>query len=138
MEKLRPSEEEIIKLGEKIVNELQLEPSVNTLGRWMSHYVAELMIQAEKSKEESDKKAKQKECSEIILKLWEKREHLPHISTPLSGLKAFTDLLDAFNENEHPSPFFRGFKGMSNDGSWIELVNTVKISSKNSYYWTKP
>lgn len=133
MEMSKPSEEEIIKLGKKIVEELQLEESVNTLGRWMSHYVAELIIQAENSKEESDKKAKQKECVDVILQLWKNREHLPEISTPLSGLKPIIDLLNVFIEKEHPLPYLRGFLGMPSDSSWIELVNTVIISSKNIF-----
>lgn len=127
MEKLKPSEEEIIKLGKRIVEELQLEPSVNTLGRWMSHYVAELIAQAEKSK------TKQKECCELILKLWKNKEHLPNVSTPLSGLKPLISLLDVFIENEHPLPYFRGFSNMPNDGSWIEMINTVKSNSKNIF-----
>ncbi len=133
MEKLKPSEEEIIKLGKKIVDELQLEPSVNTLGRWMSHYVAELILQVENEKDESDKRAKQKECCEVILKLWKNREHLPNISTPLSGLKPLIDLLEVLIEKEHPLPYFRGFSKMSNEGSWTEMVNTVKSNSKNIF-----
>ena len=43
MEKLKHSEESIIKLGEKLVTELNLEGSSNTLARWMSHYIAELI-----------------------------------------------------------------------------------------------
>lgn len=131
MEKLKPSEEEIIKLGKKIVKELQLEPSVNTLGRWMSHYVAELIAQAENSKEDSERKAKQKECCKVILKLWKNREHLPDVSTPLSGLKPFIDILDVFIENEYPLPYFRGFNNMSNNGLWVEMINTVKFNSEN-------
>lgn len=29
-----------INLGKLLINELQLEPSVDTLGRWMAHYLA--------------------------------------------------------------------------------------------------
>jgi len=129
----KPSEEEIIKLGKKIVEELQLEPSVNTLGRWMAHYVAELILQAETCKEESDKKAKQKECADVILEIWKNREYLPEISTPLTGLKPIVDLLNVFIKQEHPLPYLRGFWGMPSDGSWIELVNTVITSSKNIF-----
>ncbi len=43
MEKLKPSTEEIIKLGKKIVHEFEKEARLNTLTKWMSHYVAELI-----------------------------------------------------------------------------------------------
>ncbi|MCS4304841.1 hypothetical protein M2372_004318 [Chryseobacterium sp. BIGb0232] len=43
MVQLEHSEEEIIKLGEKLVKEPDLEYSTNILARWMSHYIAELI-----------------------------------------------------------------------------------------------
>ena len=53
MEQSKHSEDEIIKLGKKLVKELDLEYSVNTLARWMSHYLAELLhnIDNEKTNE---------------------------------------------------------------------------------------
>jgi hypothetical protein len=49
MEKLDHSAE-IINLGKKLVTELKLDNSVNTLGRWMAHYLAELMVAVENEK----------------------------------------------------------------------------------------
>ena len=43
MEKLKHSEDAILKLGKKIIKELQLEHTGNTLVRWMIHYISELM-----------------------------------------------------------------------------------------------
>ncbi|MBK8566862.1 MAG: hypothetical protein IPN76_26915 [Saprospiraceae bacterium] len=131
MEKLKPSEEEIIKLGKKIVNELQLEPSVNTLGRWMSHYVAELILQVENSNSDAERETRQKECFDTILELWKNRQHLPDISTPLGGLKPFIDLLNKLNEDEHPFSFFRELIEMRDEGSWTALINSLKMSSEN-------
>ena len=37
----------MLALGAKIVRELELEPSVDTLGRWLAHHQAELMLSAE-------------------------------------------------------------------------------------------
>lgn len=39
MEKLKHSEDAILKLGKKIIKELQLEHTGNTLVRWMIHYI---------------------------------------------------------------------------------------------------
>ena len=44
----------VLRLGARIVRELELEPSVDTLGRWMAHHLAEVMQEVE-SAEGSDK-----------------------------------------------------------------------------------
>ena len=90
MARSKQSEEEVIKLGKRIVKELKLDKSVNTLGRWMAHYVAELINNAENSTSEDEKSAYRKECCELILKLWINREHIPNISKPLSVLNHST------------------------------------------------
>lgn len=37
----------VLDLGRKLVQELDLDPGVDTLGRWMAHYVAELIHYAD-------------------------------------------------------------------------------------------
>ena len=58
----------IIKLGEKIVDELLLSNGVDTLSKWMAHYIAEL-IEKVKNSEGEEKEKYEKECFETILKL---------------------------------------------------------------------
>jgi hypothetical protein len=43
------------KLGEKLIKELNLEYSSNTLARWMSHYIAELISGINAAESESEK-----------------------------------------------------------------------------------
>jgi hypothetical protein len=92
MAKLKHSEEEIIKLGKKLVKELGLEYSTNTLARWMSHYLAELIQNIEKSESKEEKKVLQQECCDIILKIWSQKENLP-ITRPLDNLKPVIEIL---------------------------------------------
>ncbi|MCL1474887.1 hypothetical protein [Argonema antarcticum] len=53
------------------MKELDLEDSVDTLGRWMAHRIAELMEQAEQAPTEAEREAAKRECTDIIIRLWE-------------------------------------------------------------------
>jgi len=133
MGKLKQSEEEIIKLGERIVKELNLEPGVDTLGKWMAHYVAELIKKTEKNSSKSEKKENQKECFEVILKLWNSREHLPMASKPLSDMKPLLELLDALKRDDFSYPFWRQFKVIPDNPTWTGFMDTVKSNSENIF-----
>ncbi len=89
--------EEILKLGELLVNELGLESSVDTLSRWMAHYIAEQMKIAEFAEEEEKKLAEEK-CFETILKLWK------HMSRYKSGLRPFEDFEPIFKTLNRLNP----------------------------------
>jgi len=65
-------------LGERIVEEFGLGTSTDTLGRWMAHRVAELMDRAEQAPAGAEGEAARRECSDLIIKLWERRSHWPH------------------------------------------------------------
>lgn len=93
MEQLKHSEESIIKLGERLVNELNSNESNNTLARWMAHYIAELITKVELADSIDIKEKLQKECCDLILKLWSKREALP-ITKPLDSLKPFLEIVE--------------------------------------------
>ena len=131
MEKLKPSEEEIIKLGKKIVEELQLEPSVNTLGRWMSHYLSELIHKIDDCNSETEKKETQKECCEVIIKLWNNRENLPNVSTPLNELNPLIKVLKKLKKDESDDLFFTPFRQISEGKTWENFVHTVKTNSES-------
>lgn len=66
-----------LELGKQLVNELGLGQSVDTLGRWMTHYIAELMQDAENSGAD-DRSAKMHVCSEAIYVLWSHQHELPN------------------------------------------------------------
>lgn len=78
----------VVTLGMRIVRELGFEDSVDTLGRWMSHRIAELMEQAESADTEVTKVAAKQECTDLILKVWERRKYWPQ-GQPLGDLSGF-------------------------------------------------
>jgi hypothetical protein len=67
----------------------------------MAHYIAELMIQAERANEE-ERAAAQKKCFEAILMLWKHREALPDGTRPFEVFESVLKTLDRLNpENDN-------------------------------------
>jgi hypothetical protein len=136
MEKLKHSEEEILRLGKKLITELELVYTGNTLARWMVHYLAELMHNIEACESKIEKAKLKKECCSIILEIWEKRERTP-IEKPIEKLKPIVDVLSLLKKNEHP---FIGHSFLANNrnlkdkhSSWFEFLRIVKSNSERIY-----
>jgi hypothetical protein len=68
---------ETARLGQRIVHELGLDHTNKLLNRWMAHRVAALMELAESAPTDEGRKTAQDECTELILRLWEKRMDWP-------------------------------------------------------------
>ncbi len=125
MEQLEHSENQILELGNKIVNQLHLNDGVNTLGKWMAQYIAELIHKIETCEKQENKEALQKECSKLILKLWKNKKYLP-IDQPLSNLKPLIKILEDLNSNNfHFSSFFPKEDDQENI-EWHDLAMTIK------------
>lgn len=135
MEQSKHSEDEIIKLGKKLVKELDLEYSVNTLARWMSHYLAELMYNIDYAKTNEEKKQLQIECCDIILKLWSQKENLP-IRKLLDNLKPVIEILQVLQkekeENILPS-WFGKHNRLSRENKWASFADMVKNNSEEIF-----
>ncbi|WP_051054228.1 hypothetical protein [Fibrella aestuarina] len=65
-------------MGQTIAHELKVVEGSNILGRWMAHRVAELMDRAEAAASDVEREAAKKECSDLILNLWQKRNCWPN------------------------------------------------------------
>jgi hypothetical protein len=81
--------QELLELGAKITNELDLVGYENTTSKWMAHYLAELIDIAENGATEEVRNQAKDKASQIILQLWELRQSLPGNAYPLSELKEF-------------------------------------------------
>jgi hypothetical protein len=113
-----------------------MDDDVDTLGRWMSHFLAERMDAAEKEADEIAKKRLQQECCTIILDLWERRASLPGRARPLGSLSeilgAIVDLRG--KKSPHYSATLRRRKTEGNP--WLlfaqevdtEVMNLVRLS----------
>jgi hypothetical protein len=87
----------IIDLGKKLVKELNLDPGVNTLARWMAHYIAEQIELAQNAVGEMKDDA-EKRCFESILKLWKHHSDLPN------GIQPFQNFDSIFRAIERLDP----------------------------------
>ena len=95
-----PRFDQVLTLGRKLVDELDLESSTDTLGRWMAHYVAELMDHAESAPSE-ELAASKKRCSDAILELWSHRAELPNGKRPFEELEPIMRAIESLDpENE--------------------------------------
>ena len=91
-----------IDLGKALVQELRREPDVDTLSRWMAHYVAEQIVTAENASGAS-KAAAEERCFRTILSLWEHRATLPRGHRPFEAFDPILRALAALDpEERHP------------------------------------
>lgn len=98
------TQQKIIELGKTIVMELKLDPGVDTLSKWMSHYLAE-KIELAKTLHGKDKIEADKECVEIILKIWDKRWSIPNERSFYNDFKPLMETIEKLNPNRE-QPFF--------------------------------
>lgn len=95
-----------INLGKRIVQELELEPGIDTLSKWMAHYISEQIAIAENATGEESAKAKQK-CYDTILKLWERRAQMPDGNRPLEEFEHIFDVLKKIDPENNKRSFYQ-------------------------------
>ena len=133
MEKLKQSEEEVIKLGNKIVKELELSDGVDTLGKWMAQYVAELILKIKNAKSDKERKKFQKECCDTIIKIWSHKESLPESTRPFASLKPVIEVLEVLKKDETRYPFWSNFRNIPSGNPWAEFSNTIRANSEQLF-----
>lgn len=101
-----PRFEEVLTLGRKLVDELGQEPRVDTLSRWMAHYIAEL-IDAALNAAPEERAAAERKCFETILELWEHRAELPDGRRPLENLEPIVRALESLDPDNETPRYFR-------------------------------
>jgi hypothetical protein len=89
----------VLELGSYLVNELGFSKGVDTLGRWLSHRLAELVTEAQKRPRSKSQKEAEGEAVQTILKIWDKRAILPGRTNPLADYKEVLAILYKFRPN---------------------------------------
>ena len=128
--------ESVVVLGKKIVEELGLEPSVDTLGRWMAHHVAELIENAEFADGEPKNEA-QRKCLDAILALWRHRAELPNGKRPYEDLEVVIRAVQSLDPEDSTPRYFRNTPRAEADNdennetkSYLEMVAGLDYSAK--------
>lgn len=126
-----PRFDEILALGRKLVDELGNAPRVDTLSRWMSHYIAEL-IDATENAAQKKRVASRRRCFDAILELWRHRADLPDGIRPFEELEPIARALKSLDPNSETPRFFASVRrgvAEAEEGpqtlSLLEFVNGV-------------
>ncbi len=107
---------DVLALGSYLVDELGFADGVDTLGRWMSHYLAELIDKAENGSAQEQKEASAV-AVDTILKVWEHRASFPGNAYPLTPFKDIIGILDVLRPDASPWEMNRlnGFNSIAAD-----------------------
>jgi len=134
-----------LELGRQLVKELGLDQSVDTLGRWMAHYIAELIQDAEKASAE-EKPVKIQACCDAILNLWKHRHMLPDGKRPFEELEPILRTLESLDPKDDTPRYFRSVRAVVDDAEendetkfWLKLIDGLDYSAKIliRYYLTQ-
>jgi hypothetical protein len=84
---------DVLVLGHHLATELGFSDSCDTLGKWMSHHLAEMMDRVEREENAEKKEKYQQQTVELILKIWEHRSSLNGHAYPLARFRGIIDSL---------------------------------------------
>lgn len=135
MEKSAQSEK-VLELGRKLVEELGLADSTDTLGRWMAHHVADLIAKAETATG-ADKGTAEADAFDAILKLWKHRSEFPAGKRPFGELESIIRTIASLDPEDDTLRYYRMVrppKGETADSSdqekWLRLAEDMDYVAK--------
>ncbi len=97
--------EAILGVGKQLVRQLGLRDSVDTLGRWLAHALAEKLLAVEGAPA-AEKPARQAEAIDLILKLWAHRRDFPRGTRPFEDPEGLAMALAQLDPNDKAPRFF--------------------------------
>ena len=97
---------DVVKLGKRLVTELDGDESRDTLSHWMAHHIADL-IQRLESQGSGDRVELEAECRRAILELWAHRNSFRSSSRPFAKLDRLLNTLEALDPDNAPYFYFR-------------------------------
>lgn len=119
-----------MELGKALVKELDLEPGVDTLSRWIAHYIAELLKKVEAAAEGKSKEESQSLCFEAILTLWHHRAYYHDGHRPFENFEPIFRVLESLNPEDERHFYFSKMGNVpksinlepSNIQEWIDVL----------------
>jgi len=128
--------ESVLTLGKKLVDELGPNDSVDTLGRWMAHYIEELIHDAELA--EGDNSFPQfARCADAILKLWNHRNEMPRATRPFRDFEPILRALQSLDPDDKTPRYFRAERNAveeheekTDTKQWLKIADEIDQSAK--------
>ena len=90
---------DVLELGQQLVKELKLHDGVDTLGRWMAHHLAELLVAVE-SADDAERPTAEDRVVNLILRIWAHRGAEPMGISPLAPYAKAAQVLAAIHPKE--------------------------------------
>jgi hypothetical protein len=135
MEKSAQSEK-VLDLGRKLVEELGLVDSNDTLGRWMAHHVADLILKAENATG-SDKVTAETEAFDTILALWKHRSEFPSGKRPYEELEPVMRTVASLDPEDDTPRYYRVMRPPNGEAAetsdqeqWLRLADDLDYLAK--------
>ncbi|HMH24036.1 MAG TPA: hypothetical protein VK563_19765 [Puia sp.] len=123
---------ETLNLGKTLANLFLKQGRSDQTVTWMAHYLSELIIHAEQETNAIKKKELEKECAEIILGLWEKRNSFPDVIHPLSGLTHAVEVIKAMMDDRSNDLYFTRFEYAESNSIWGNYMKTLRVAIEDS------
>ena len=121
--------EATLALGKRIVQELELDETCETLSKWMAHYLAEQMLAVKSAKSKAQKEAAQSRCCELIMRLWAARVTLPGGARPLGNLDEALRALLAMCSDQAKFPIIVG-AAEKMSSPWLTFARDSYVAEK--------
>ncbi|HVW57831.1 MAG TPA: hypothetical protein VHC00_19315 [Rhizobiaceae bacterium] len=127
---------DVLELGKLLVKALDLDQTVDTLGRWMAHHVAELM-QAVEEAEGREKADIEDRCRNAILELWEHISFFPRGHRPFADVEPLLAVIRSLDPDNR-AYFYHSEAQMLLSSSemdeetrqWMELAQGIDYSAR--------
>lgn len=125
--------ESVLELGQKLANELGLEPG-DTLGRWMAHFIAEKLKQIQTANPR-DRDNRLSECCDEILRLWSHRRSFPG-RRPLENFEPVFRALESLDPNrvDIPRYFYPPVEEDKDESEetreWLDRASDVEVAAR--------
>ena len=127
----------IVQLGKKLVEELALNNSVDTLGRWMAHHIAELIYDAENTTDDTMRIAKHMEIRDSVWAFWTNRYELPFGNKPFKELEPILRALESLDPESLLPRYFFPYPRLtdrenetSETQKWLKVAESIDSTSK--------
>ena len=126
----------VLALGKKLIRELKLGDTTDTLARWMAHYVAELIKDSER-RSTKDRPGQLEKCFEAILALWQQMHVLPDGKRPFEGLEPVLRALESLGPSNPQRRYYPTARPPVNEceegvesRKWLELADGLDYSAR--------
>ena len=123
---------DVLKLGKRLVTELDADESRDTLSHWMAHHIADL-IQRLEAQGSGDRLELEAECRRAILELWSHRNSFRSSSRPFAKLEGLLSTLEALDPDSTSSFYFRKLDNLVRQSDdvdeqpeqWLNLARSI-------------